>query len=273
MFAALTEVGSDREQNSYCSWRGKHLFNPTNFGIVALILATDGGVWVSPGQWGNVAFFGFLMACLGGLVVNRAARADVTVAWLACYLALLFGRSYWLDEPMTIPVHRLESGGLLLFSFFMISDPKTTPDSRLGRMIFAALVAYGAWWVQFRLFRTNSLLWSLAAFALLVPVLDYLFPGKHYSWRDPRPASPSRSEGGAARHFPCGRTHDGSRPPMKIPLACLLSFGLACSGAQAACTASLRREGGCKLFNKASQVVLVRDEDKTVLTMASDYRW
>ena len=33
--------------------RGKHLFNPTNFGIVAMMLLT-GQVWVSPGQWGNV---------------------------------------------------------------------------------------------------------------------------------------------------------------------------------------------------------------------------
>ncbi|HEY3166220.1 MAG TPA: Na+-transporting NADH:ubiquinone oxidoreductase, subunit NqrB, partial [Candidatus Binatia bacterium] len=58
-------------------WNHKHIFNPTNFGIVAMILFT-GRVWVSPGQWGNVALFGFFMACLGGLVVNRAARSDVT---------------------------------------------------------------------------------------------------------------------------------------------------------------------------------------------------
>ncbi|HEV7785505.1 MAG TPA: hypothetical protein VGQ28_09235 [Thermoanaerobaculia bacterium] len=56
---------------------GKHVFNPTNLGIVALMLAT-GHVWVSPGQWGSAAFLGFLVACLGGLVVNRAARSDVT---------------------------------------------------------------------------------------------------------------------------------------------------------------------------------------------------
>ena len=35
-------------------FRGKHIFNPTNFGIVALMLAT-GQVWVSPGQWGNAS--------------------------------------------------------------------------------------------------------------------------------------------------------------------------------------------------------------------------
>lgn len=167
-------------------WRGKHLFNPTNFGLVAMMLATNGAVWVSPGQWGNVAFFGFLMVCIGGLVVMRAARSDVTLAFLGFYLALMFGRSLYLGEPMTIPLHRLQSGALLLFAFFMISDPKTTPDSRAGRIVFAALVAYGAWYVQFRLFRTNGLLWSLAGLSLAVPVIDWLLPGRRYVWKGTR---------------------------------------------------------------------------------------
>jgi Na+-transporting NADH:ubiquinone oxidoreductase subunit NqrB len=161
--------------------RGKHLFNPTNGGLVAMLLLTD-QAWVSPGQWGSVAFFAFLMACLGGIVVNRASRSDVTYAFIAFYCALLFGRSVYLGEPMTIPLHRLESGALLLFTFFMISDPKTTPDSRAGRVLFAALVAFGGWYVQFRLFRTNGLLWSLAAFSLAVPLIDCLLPGAQYTW-------------------------------------------------------------------------------------------
>ena len=161
--------------------RGKHIFNPTNGGIVAMMLVTD-QVWVSPGQWGSVAFFAFLMACLGGVVVNRASRSDVTYAFIVFYCALLFGRSAYLGEPMAIPLHRLESGALLLFTFFMISDPKTTPDSRAGRVLFAALVAAGGWYVQFRLFRTNGLLWSLATFSLAVPLIDLLLPGRQYSW-------------------------------------------------------------------------------------------
>ena len=162
---------------------GKHLFNPTNFGLVVMLLVTNREIWVSPGQWGAVAFFGFLMICLGGLVVYRAGRTDVTLAFLATYLGLLFGRSLWLGEPMTIPLHRLQSGALLLFAFFMISDPKTTPDSRVGRIIFAVLVAFGAAFVQFKLFRTNGLLWSLALFSLVVPLLDWLLPGGRYEWR------------------------------------------------------------------------------------------
>ncbi len=173
-------------------WRGKHLFNPTNFAIVLLLTVAPSHVWVSPGQWGAFAFFAFLMVCVGGLVVCRAARADIAIAFLGAYVALLFGRSFWLHEPVSIPWHRVQNGALLLFAFFMISDPKTTPDSRSGRIIFASLVAFGAWYVQFRLFQTNGLLWSLAACSLAVPVLDLLLPGRRYQWQptDPCPADP-----------------------------------------------------------------------------------
>jgi Na+-transporting NADH:ubiquinone oxidoreductase subunit NqrB len=174
-------------------FRGKHIFNPTNGGLVAMMLLSN-QVWVSPGQWGTVAFFAVLMACLGAVVVNRASRSDVTYAFIACYCALLFGRSLYLGEPVSIPLHRLESGALLLFTFFMISDPKTTPDSRAGRVLFAALVAYGAWYVQFRMFRTNGLLWSLAACAVLVPVIDRVLPGRRYAW-----AGGAGGAGGAGR--------------------------------------------------------------------------
>ena len=76
----------------------------------------------------------------------------------------------------------MENGALLLFTFFMISDPKTTPDSRTGRMLFAALVALGARYIQFQMFHTNSILWSLAACSLLVPLIDVLLPAERYSW-------------------------------------------------------------------------------------------
>jgi enediyne biosynthesis protein E5 len=161
--------------------RGKHVFNPTNVALVAMLLTAQ-DVWVSPGQWGSGIVFAFLLASAGGLVVNRAARADVTLAFLACYAGLLVGRSLWLGEPLAIPAHRLENGALVLFSFFMISDPKTTPDSRVGRIVFAALVALGAYAVQFCLFRTNGLLWSLAVCSLAVPLIDRLLPGPRYQW-------------------------------------------------------------------------------------------
>jgi len=73
-------------------WNGKHIFNPTNFGLVLGLLLMGNSIWVSPGQWGSVAFFAFLLACLGGLVTQRAGRADVTLSFLGFYCSLVFGR-------------------------------------------------------------------------------------------------------------------------------------------------------------------------------------
>jgi len=161
----------------------KHVFNPTNGAIVLMMLATP-AAWLSPGQWGSVAFFAFLMACLGGLVAYRALRSDVALAFIVVYAALMFGRSFYLGEPLTIPMRRLESGGLLLFTFFMISDPRTTPDHPIARVLYGSLVACVAWYIQFRLFRTNGVIWSLAMCSPLVPVLDRLLPGRRFSWTD-----------------------------------------------------------------------------------------
>ena len=161
--------------------RGRHVFNPTNFGLVAMILVSD-RVWASAGQWGTGGFFAFLMACLGGLVAHRAWRSDVAWAFLASHVSFLLGRAAYLGDPLEIPLHSLQSGALLLFTFFMISDPRTTPDARPARVAFGVLVAAGAYYVQFRLFRTNGMLWSLFCLSPLVPLLDRLLPGDRYHW-------------------------------------------------------------------------------------------
>jgi len=114
------------------------------------------------------------MACLGGLVVTRAARSDVTYAFLVSFAALQFGRAVWAMQRWEVPIHRMESGALLLFAFFMISDPKTTPNSRAGRILFAAVVTAFAGFIQFGLYRTNGILWSLALWSMAVPLIDRL---------------------------------------------------------------------------------------------------
>lgn len=184
--AAVVTIGS----KFVIRLRGKHVFNPTNLGLVAMLLLTD-RVWVSPGQWGSAALAGFAVACIGFVVVRRAERSDVTWAFLAFYGALVFGRALWLGDPLAIPLHQLENGALLVFAFFMISDPKTTPDSRSGRVLFALLVALGAGFVQFVLFQPNGPIWALAALAPLVPVIDRLWAGRRYRWPGRSPAVPS----------------------------------------------------------------------------------
>jgi Na+-translocating ferredoxin:NAD+ oxidoreductase RnfD subunit len=150
----------------------RHLWNPTNLAI-AVMLGSGLG-WVSPGQWGSAAYFGLLVAGAGSFVVVRAARLDVAAAFLASWAALLFGRAIHLGDPLAIPLRQLRSGALLVFAFYMISDPKTTPRSRAARVAFAALVASGAFVVQFVLYRQDGLLWSLALCAPAAALLDHV---------------------------------------------------------------------------------------------------
>jgi len=183
--AAVVAIGS----KFVIRWKDKHVFNPTNLALVVMIGSGLG--WISPGQWGQVAWFGFLIACLGSLVVTRAARADVTLAFLSFYVGLLIARALWLGDPLTIPLHQIESGALLIFAFFMISDPKTTPDSRTGRIIYALFVTLAAIYVQFGLFRPNGPLWGLIACAPFVPLIDRLLPAVRYDWSRPTTGQPS----------------------------------------------------------------------------------
>ncbi len=145
-----------------------------------MILTTP--VWVSPAQWGSKLYFAFFIACAGGMVIYRAARSDVTYAFLLAYGGILFGRAFWLSDPWSIPLKQLQSGSLLLFAFYMISDPKTTADSPTGRILFGILVAAGAAYVQFGLYHTNGLLWSLALCSIFTPIIDKLLPESKYEW-------------------------------------------------------------------------------------------
>lgn len=163
---------------------GKHVYNPANLGVMFALLALP-GAWVSPGQWGqDVALAAFFVA-LGGTVVQRARRMDVAWVFLAAYAALLALRVLVLGQPWTILVNQLANGGLLLFAFFMISDPMTIPNrhgARVGYAILVALVAF-AW--HFALFRPNGLVWALFLCTPLVPLIDRLWPGERFEWRAP----------------------------------------------------------------------------------------
>ena len=173
---------------------GKHVFNPANAALVTLMLLSD-YAWVSSGQWGSAAIGAFGLACLGFLVLTRARRAETTIAFLACYGALLFGRALWLGDPISIPVHQLQNGALLIFAFFMISDPKTTPDAAIGRVVFAALVAAVAFTIQFIFYQPNGPILALILSAPLVPVIDALLQGTHYLWENPDAQSSTHLKG------------------------------------------------------------------------------
>jgi enediyne biosynthesis protein E5 len=160
---------------------GRHVFNPAGFAIVALLL-TANGVWISPGQWGTSVWLASLVTFLAILVLQAAQRSDIALFFLGSHAALLLARAYWLGDPLAIPLHQLQSGSLLIFAFFMISDPKTTPDSRVARFFFALAVAglahYLAFFVQIR----PALYIALIALSPATPLLNRFLPAKKFEW-------------------------------------------------------------------------------------------
>ena len=161
--------------------KGKHIFNPANFALVVLSLSFA-GVWISPGQWGATSLLAIGLFIAGGIVTGKAKRWDVSVALLVSYAALVYGRALWLGDPLSIPTHQMQSGALLVFAFFMISDPKTTPDSRIGRVAYAALVASIGFIIQFQFYNAAGIILALILTAPLVPLFDRFLPGPRYAW-------------------------------------------------------------------------------------------
>ncbi len=164
--------------------RGKHVFNPANVALVVLMLVSE-SAWVSSGQWGSAAIGSLTLACLGFLVLTRARRAETTLGFLLAFALLLFGRAIWLGDPLTIPLHQLQNGALLIFAFFMISDPKTAPNSAAGRLVFGAFVAGLAYVIQFVFYEPNGAILALVMSAPCVPLIDAIVHGRHYRWNRP----------------------------------------------------------------------------------------
>jgi len=168
----------------------KHIFNPANLGVMIAVLFLP-GAWLSPGQWGSDVIAGLWFIALGITVTVSAKRFDIAWAFLACYAALLVGRILYLDQRWAVLLNQLSSGGLLLFTFFMITDPMTTPNDRRMRWLYAALVAVLAFVWQFVWYRNGGPVWALFLLSPLVPLLDKLMPGPKHVWKLVRVESPA----------------------------------------------------------------------------------
>jgi len=166
---------------------GKHLYNPANLGVI-LAITLFPGAWISPGQWGQDVALAVWFVVLGGVVANRAQRSDIAWVFLAAYLGLIALRVTALGQPWTIFLHQFSNGGLLLFAFFMISDPMTIPNRKGARIGYAITVAIVAFLWHFALFKPNGLVWALFFCTPLVPVIDRIWPGEKFDWRPQPPA-------------------------------------------------------------------------------------
>jgi enediyne biosynthesis protein E5 len=162
---------------------GRHVFNPANIGIV-LMIAFSGAAWTSTGEWGSAPWFSLFIAALGGLVCWRASRLDAAIIYLGVFALLVVGRALYLGDPLSIPALRLSHGALILFAFFMISDPKTTPEDLRERALFVALAALIAYILQFHFFISDGIFYAPFLLAL-IRFIALKRAANGYEWGDP----------------------------------------------------------------------------------------
>ena len=82
-----------------------------------------------------------LFSCAKILPQLKRKQFDTALSFFCAYGSIIASRTLWLGDPGAILWHQLSSGSLWLFTLYMITDPKTTPTSRFGRIVFSACVA------------------------------------------------------------------------------------------------------------------------------------
>lgn len=162
--------------------QGKHFFNPANIGMCATILITGQG-WISPGQWGSDGLWLFVVGILGFLVVTKANRMELAISFLVGYGGAQIIRMYFYQGwPADALTHLFTNGALLLFTFFMVTDPASTPTHKTVRIIWALAVGLLAFYLQAYKWVNGSPIWALFLLSPLTPLLDYLFKGEKFHW-------------------------------------------------------------------------------------------
>lgn len=164
--------------------RDKHFFNPANFGIISVLILTS-DAWVSPGQWGEDWWYALLFAGAGGVVLKRVGRWDTTVAFMGLYALLEAVRNFALGWTWDVFLHRLTSGSLLLFALFMLTDPRSIPNARIARLIWASCIAVLTFIIRNQFYVSTAVFWALFALSPLTVILDYIWSAPKFSWKLP----------------------------------------------------------------------------------------
>jgi Na+-transporting NADH:ubiquinone oxidoreductase subunit NqrB len=178
LFAALFAIG----QKFITRINGKHLWNPANFGIVAVILISGEG-WISPGQWGSGPLLIFLIGTAGLAVLSNIKRLDTGIAFILTICILEFCRTIlYLGWEWDVLFLKLSSGSLWLFSLFMITDPITTPGNRYLRIAWAVGIGIISFYLTNFKFINGAPFWVLFFATPLTPLIDKLASGREFQW-------------------------------------------------------------------------------------------
>ncbi|HVW96195.1 MAG TPA: RnfABCDGE type electron transport complex subunit D [Mucilaginibacter sp.] len=136
-------------------YKGKHLWNPSNFGVSWMLFMAPLSVAGLSIQWGNNMLPLAVIWALGLIIVNRAKRLHVTVTYVVSFVVLAYVRSLLTGDTFLSELSPLTGPMYQLFIFFMITDPPTSVSTRRGRILVAFLVAF----VEFVL-RLNSFIYA-----------------------------------------------------------------------------------------------------------------
>lgn len=122
-------------------WKGRHLFNPSNFGICVLLFLASESVASLSIQWGNNLLAMLVIWLLGSAIIWRLKRFHICATYVISFLVFALIRSWILGDPWQSEISPITGPEYQLFIFFMITDPKTTVRSWKGQCLVAFLVA------------------------------------------------------------------------------------------------------------------------------------
>ncbi len=118
---------------------GKHFLNPSNIAVMAGLTLFPYQTYTSPEQWGTFWWLGILMMLLGFYITSRVRRVIIPLVFMVSYSVMTY---LFLTHNIIEIFLTLISGGFLLFMFFMLTDPRTTPESTLSQVVFALVIAF-----------------------------------------------------------------------------------------------------------------------------------
>ncbi len=160
--------------------KGRHIWNPSNFGICVMLFLASQAVATLSIQWGNNLIAMAVIWTLGSIIVWRLRRFHICFVYVVSFLLLALLRSAITGDPWQSEIAPITGPEYQLFIFFMITDPKTTVRSWRGQCVVAFLVAA----VEMLLRLDLSVYAPLYALFLVGPVAML-----YDLWKNSRPAS------------------------------------------------------------------------------------
>jgi Na+-transporting NADH:ubiquinone oxidoreductase subunit NqrB len=122
-------------------YNGRHLWNPSNFGISALLFLAGDTVASLSIQWGNFFLPMVVIWALGTIIVFRVKRFHITATYVVSFFVFAFVRAWITGNPWQSEVAPITGPEYQLYIFFMITDPKTTVRTVRGQCLVAFSVA------------------------------------------------------------------------------------------------------------------------------------